>query len=110
MSDNLSTAWLSYRGAIGFDGRYLLTMADLEAAFRAGAAVSQWQPIETAPKDGDILVCWRVGTDMLVVEWEESGYGGVSPGWSTLDGLCYHPEAFGHWMPLPSPPAKEPQP
>jgi len=65
----------------------------------------EWQPIETAPKDGDdILVLWSdPGAGCLVVSWEDKPR---QPGWNwaTLDGLSYHADAFSHWMPLPDPP------
>ena len=58
-----------------------------------------WQPIETAPKDGDdILVEWNDGGTMLVVSWDEK-----AERWATLDGLSYHPDAFKAWRTLPAP-------
>jgi hypothetical protein len=64
-----------------------------------------WQPIETAPKDGaKILVCSTDGRglDARIVRWEE--YAG--PGqWYTVHGEAYWREDdFTHWMPLPPPP------
>ena len=59
----------------------------------------QWQPIETAPKDSEILV-WD-GKDIWLVETEfgmypkENGCGCCSS--------SVHYEAT-HWMPLPKPP------
>ncbi len=58
-----------------------------------------WQPMGSAPKDGDdILVEWFEGGTMLVVSWD-----GESGRWDTLDGPSYHPEAFKAWQPLPTP-------
>jgi hypothetical protein len=68
----------------------------------AGRAVSNWQPIETAPKDGTIVLgCSGTGDDYEVYEmawienveftWTDPHYGGV-----------YGPT---HWMPRPRPPA-----
>lgn len=60
-----------------------------------------WQTIETAPKDREILA-WGMSIGHLVVEFDEA----ADPGWpwSTLDGPNYHRDAFTHWMPLPDPP------
>ena len=74
--------------------------------------VPQWQPIETAPKDGtDILLAndkavspagW-VSDVEHGAEWE--GQIGMA-GWWTLNGDARPPT---HWMPLPPPPAPRPE-
>ena len=78
-------------------------IAALEAAAR-----SRWQPIETAPKDGDtnILVgCfgkeWH--GEQFVVFYDEHPDRPKHP-WQTPDGIAYHRDATTHWQPLPSPP------
>ena len=64
-----------------------------------GLAVSEWQKIETAPKDGtDVLVygptCWRV----TICRWHER-----DEWWETgTDFITYND--LTHWMPLPEPP------
>jgi hypothetical protein len=73
-----------------------------------GAFMSEWQPIETAPKDGtDILVAdYRVaGGFMNVVAYTDEDFPNV---WETQEFLSYHHEAFTHWMPLPNPPITNP--
>lgn len=59
---------------------------------------SEWQPIETAPKDGKTII--------LVVE-----YGYVYTGIFHNDGYCQDLTGAGldptHWMPLPQPPKQE---
>jgi hypothetical protein len=65
--------------------------------------MSEWQPIETAPKDGTNILAWGPhGTGCLVVGFDEA----VHPAWPwhTLDGLNYSLTTFTHWMPLPAPP------
>lgn len=83
------------------------------AAYEAVTAESgmEWQPIETAPKDGtNILVYGPHGHGILVVsrEPEDRDFNPEFP-WDTLDGPAYPATCFTHWRPLPAPPAaKEP--
>jgi hypothetical protein len=66
------------------------------------ARLRDWQPIETAPKDGThVLAWWREeGDPPEVVRW--------SAGWVDDYGTRYIEPT--HWQPLPSPPTKEPSP
>lgn len=77
------------------------------AALRADAA-RQWQPIETAPKDGTYIL----GVNMQgnpkhrypeIISWRWSTYGDdpEKKDWYGANNL--HPYAT-HWMPLPEPP------
>lgn len=74
-----------------------------------------WQPIETAPRDGTTILGWfpirlleadRRGTvhtrhDVMVIMWRQD-----CPRWSGPDGgLTREPPT--HWMPLPPPPSGE---
>lgn len=78
-----------------------------------------WQPIETAPKDGTRVALWRnsapLGTwqEFVIAEWHYDGWCWPDPRdnpsnygeWSEdeiLDG--YNAPNFTHWMPLPEPP------
>lgn len=71
--------------------------------------MSQWQPIETAPKDGTAILVYGVpvgeindaltdGPVVGVAEWSYSGFD------------CPHADAYSvrwtatHWMPLPEAP------
>jgi hypothetical protein len=57
--------------------------------------MSEWQPIESAPRDGtDILGCWCRSNVMGVVSY----FGGI---WLENDEKVSAPS---HWMPLPDPP------
>ena len=67
----------------------------------------EWQPIETAPKDGSQFIgglyvrCWNHARDTARLEWEQHviSYNNdeeMDCGWSFND--------FTHWMPLPPPP------
>lgn len=62
-----------------------------------------WQPIETAPRDGeDILALHHNRSVQLVVAWDSD-----EQRWGTLDGPSYHADAFTDWMPLPQPPQEK---
>jgi hypothetical protein len=64
-----------------------------------------WEPIETAPKDGTQILVY-CGDVWAVVYWWD-GYGGVwrvaadVNGWNESDELSSTPT---HWMSLPEPP------
>jgi len=61
--------------------------------------MSEWQPIETAPKDGTmILVCWAgSGMHPIVSRWLLR-----SMAWTHPFNKPVNPPT--HWMPLPEPP------
>jgi len=76
------------------------------------AAPSEWQPIETAPKDGTFVLVCLAGGPAFDAYWEARGRVTATdePGWcdgasSHTNGedwlLVYYPD---FWMPLPSPP------
>jgi hypothetical protein len=73
--------------------------------------VSEWQPIETAPRDGTRILALvsEVGghlTGRMFSVWHE----GVTPsgfnhGWAVYPGFGgVDDNWFSHWMPLPEPP------
>jgi hypothetical protein len=73
----------------------------------------EWQPIETAPKDGRAIVVFRPLAHLTRDEvvrivntrpdnqycWEATVPDGDEP-WNYTDGLCH----CSHWMPIPDPP------
>lgn len=97
-------------------------------ALRAGAAALRatspvtWQPIETAPKDGEEVLGWfpyyapaNVGGSVFVMRWNDEKYhtkprpyweasGWV---WGTRDQRSKQPT---RWMPKPQPPSPVPAP
>lgn len=66
--------------------------------------MTEWQPIETAPKDGSKILAWFADGDYSIIYW-----GAYDGSWvQSLPGLGsdsgYSPDTFIHWMPLPEPP------
>ena len=64
--------------------------------------MSEWRPIETAPRDGSfILVCDIKDRRMMtVVFWIDD----ESWPWARDDDGEFSPDSFTHWMPLPESP------
>lgn len=68
--------------------------------------MSEWQPIETAPKDGSRILGWaksKNGSDdlRLVIFWDQTSPEGAR--WIVAFNAFWHFEPT-HWMPLPEPP------
>jgi hypothetical protein len=59
--------------------------------------MTEWQPIDTAPKDG---------TDVLIFCDDEIVIGSFAGGMWWFDQIRYEKHAPTHWMPLPAPPKK----
>lgn len=80
--------------------------------------MADWQPIETAPKDGTRIMLWRgyttygVWAEMVIAEWHDDAWRWPSDTQSThgdwsqdeiYDGY-ESAKDFTHWMPLPEAP------
>lgn len=81
---------------------------DLLAALvlRAGEQTTEetrWQPIETAPKDGTLVLVFDEGL-MVVSHWFDDEVNGKSGWWDS--GIMEPPPQS--WMPLPTPPSQPP--
>ena len=69
--------------------------------------MSEWKPIETAPKDGSRFLAWHKG-NVHFFRWQDFKDGSDAPvGWR--DNFIYvYPEGDAngptHWMPLPKEP------
>lgn len=73
------------------------------ALSRARAAQSEeWQPIETAPKDGTPILGTDEDGEQYVIEWWPKG--ARQDGFYECGDLLRAPT---HWRPLPSPPSKQ---
>jgi hypothetical protein len=70
-----------------------------------------WQPIETAPKDGTVIIIYDTEWGVYAAEWSPSWYGDTTnQGWIE----ARFDEEYGSyaknatlWMPLPEPPTGE---
>ena len=70
--------------------------------------MTDWQPIETAPKDGTPILAWPCGDGWggkfpYVVQWvpPNEHHDGL---WREAAGEQYDDFDPTHWMPLPEPP------
>jgi len=62
----------------------------------------EWQPIETAPKDGAEILGWSSISSEAYVMWWSAPHGDWVWGINDLNDMFCDPT---HWMPLPEPPA-----
>jgi hypothetical protein len=84
----------------------LSSYATLSPAEPSPESREAWQPIETAPKDGDsFLGCNADYADgcMEVIFWDDQPTDSDFP-WGG-ESINFHKERFTHWMPLPALPA-----
>jgi hypothetical protein len=64
--------------------------------------VTEWQPIDSAPKDGKkVLIYANLASGFHVQEASHAGTYGDADMWLTSVGFVYN---VAHWMPLPTPP------
>jgi hypothetical protein len=73
----------------------------------AHSRLPQWQPIETAPKDGTLFLAfvkWKIrkrsGQMIEIISWEKDDKDWIS----LMGGLLDKAFTATHWMPLPEPP------
>ena len=65
--------------------------------------MGEWQPIETAPKDGRWVLCWghNAGVvESMIWHWNDDSKDG---NWYWYEGDCPRTQPT-HWMPMPAPP------
>jgi len=82
-----------------------------------GFDVDPWQPIETAPKDGTLVLAryadieddrrqhWP-GRIFVVKHMGYTAGQGYDMGWALFPGMGVGDESLSHWMPLPKPPGE----
>jgi hypothetical protein len=72
--------------------------------------MSEWQTIDSAPKDGRDILIIRFGREAIptfnVVWWDDSGRWGKKYPWRFVESRVggYNIDFPTHWMPLPEPP------
>lgn len=68
--------------------------------------MAKWQPIETAPKDGTLILIYEKGGRIQVAKWllDGPGYCWCVQLTQVLSGDTYPTTDVTHWMPLPEPP------
>lgn len=73
--------------------------------------MTEWQPIETAPKDGTLILGFsaqyrtpKLSQDRATIFWDADNVLGAGVGWwgKLPNGLVMTNPT--HWMPLPNPP------
>ena len=78
--------------------------------------MAEWQPIDTAPRDGTLIDVWAVSEDgktqgrLTNVSWEEVSdwMGNVREDWFPTYRNPHQPKMVpAYWMPLPQPPKEE---
>lgn len=66
--------------------------------------MSEWQPIETAPKDGKIFLAFEPSFGRIILRFGEHADDGSALWEDTLQEYWPHYQPT-HWMPLPDPPS-----
>ena len=70
-------------------------------------AMTEWRPIETAPKDGTWFYACRAGQPHTGTKVAFSHNCGGNPETWWDGSMFYRLSTFTHWMPLPPPPAEQ---
>ena len=81
----------------------------IPASAQAAAKVQQWQPIETAPKDGTEIILSREARVTSGLWFDMGGDDEGAEGWSgwvSQDGGFSEEHPPTNWMPLPEPPTE----
>lgn len=77
----------------------------VDVAYQAWKAAKQWQPIETAPKDGTVLlVCGQDGVRAIARYERSNPHFGNNGHWVSRMGHEENCTDALYWMPLPEPP------
>ncbi len=69
----------------------------------------EWQPIESAPKDGQRILLIDTDHDIQVAlfgRYYDDEAEMIVSGWTPNELIYYVDPDFTHWMPLPEPPKK----
>lgn len=65
--------------------------------------MSDWQPIETDPRDGEVILIFtpRTFPQVTAAEYHD---GLALEHWQAVGHRWHYPDEPTHWMPLPQPP------
>lgn len=71
--------------------------------------MTEWQPIETAPKDGTKVLLWEAGHAPYVGSRDDQDdEWWTDEDWANDAARCFPPRCNpSHWMPLPPPPTNQ---
>lgn len=78
-----------------------------------GSEMSEWQKIDSAPKDGTRIIVFLpgFGEDEYDIdgwdEWTGTAYYSYGDWRPEADFSSFYPGELTHWMPLPNPPSDE---
>ena len=102
--DVIATVLRDYAAPMREDYADRLADRIFDALAEAGH-LREWQPIETAPRDGTPILGARLDcNDQYVMYWMEEDETAPLYRWAIIDGGVMHKDALTHWMPLPEPP------
>jgi len=110
--DNIDCMGYSDVDDRGYFPCYFATAQKAADAWNTRADVNGWQPIETAPKDGEVILLVEDG-DVTAGMWCVYGCDGL---WMDTRGIGHEFDVWGkgeirnptHWMPLPKVPEEQP--
>ena len=89
------------RDPIGADTEFELSEGQATALLRARENADGWRPIETAPKDGTLILAWVPDGRMMIWRADLLAHGLSA---RTPEHLKF---PATHWRPLPAPPEKK---
>lgn len=108
----LFEAWALARGLSAADnhGQYRSGLTYLAAAAWSACLAAKrevWQPIETAPKDGSLIIAFKFGALPMIVAWlpRSENRSKNSDWWYSPTNPIGDISGLTHWMPLPPSPA-----
>ncbi len=82
----------------------------LREALKAGAdalEAQEWRPIESAPKDGTLILCISPIDNVQTIVYHSVTHKKPNERWRIHRGGHTHLIAPTHWRPLPAPPKEE---
>lgn len=108
-------AWYRYKSGFHFPDEPTPPDTSDYGAYRAMLSAAPqppaeggWEPMESAPKDGTVIIAWHtVHKCPIAIRWNDEGFlfGGETLHWIERSGTTAWPGGcFSDWMPLPPAP------